>query len=202
MSSAELQPHELMQLVASFFESHKIAYRVVGSMASMAYGEPRFTNDVDIVAELKPEHVAPLCAAFAAPDFYVSEPAVREAVTRRFQFNIVHPASGLKVDVIVPPDTDFTRSEASRVRRITSAGEYSVWFSSPEDVLLHKLVYYRLSGGVSEKHLRDIAGMMKLQGDKLDRDYISDWAGKLGVAAEWTMVGERGDSLNSEERGL
>ncbi len=69
MSSAELQPHELMQLVADFFEAHKIPYRVVGSLASMAYGEPRFTNDVDIVAELKPEHVALLCAAFPAPSF-------------------------------------------------------------------------------------------------------------------------------------
>src|SRR5262245_60101945 len=178
MSSAELRPHELMQLLASFFESHKIAYRVVGSMASMAYGEPRFTNDVDMVAELKPEHVALLCAAFAAPDFYVSEQAAREAVTRRFQFNIVHPASGLKADVIVPPDNDFSRSEAGRVRRLTSAGEYSAWFSSPEDVLLHKLIYYRLSGSTSDKHLRDIAGIMKLQGQKLDRDYISEWAGR------------------------
>jgi hypothetical protein len=200
MSSAELQPHELMQIVANFLESHQIAYRVVGSMASMAYGEPRFTNDVDIVAELRTEHVAPLCVAFAAPDFYLSEQAARAAVTQRLQFNIVHPASGLKADVIVPPDTDFTRSEASRVRRLASQGEYSAWFASPEDVLLNKLVYYRLSGGVSEKHLRDIAGMMKLQGRKLDRDYISDWAGKLGVAEEWAMVCERMDRPASEER--
>jgi hypothetical protein len=193
MSSAELLPHELMQVVANFLESHQIVYRVVGSMASMAYGEPRFTNDVDIVAELGPEHVAPLCAAFAAPDFYVSEQAVRDAVTRRFQFNIVHPASGLKADIIVPPETEFTRSEASRVRRLTSEGEYSAWFGSPEDVLLNKLVYYRLSEGASEKHLRDIAGMIKLQGQKLDRDYISHWAGKLDVADEWKMICQRWD---------
>src|SRR5262245_50754457 len=199
MSSAELRPHELRQLLASFFESHKIADRVVGSMASMAYGEPRFTNDVDMVAELKAEHVAPLCAAFAAPDFHVSEKAAREAVSRRFQFNIVHPASGLKVDVIVPPDTDFARSEASRVRRISSEGEYSAWFCSPEDVLLHKLIYYQLSGGVSDKHIRDIIGMIKLQGQRLDRGYIADWAGKLGIAAEWAMVCRRVDQRDSDQ---
>jgi hypothetical protein len=197
MSSAELLPHELMQIVANFLESHQIIYRVVGSMASMAYGEPRFTNDVDIVAELKPEHIAPLCAAFPAPEFYVSEQAVHNAVTQKFQFNIVHPASGLKADVIVPPDTDFTRSEASRVRRLASEGEYSAWFGSPEDVLLNKLIYYRLSGATSDKHLRDIAGMIKLQGKKLDRDYIAQWAGKLGVAEEWAMVHERMDPLGS-----
>jgi hypothetical protein len=188
MSPAELRPHELMQRVADFFESHGIAYRVVGSMASMAYGEPRFTNDVDIVAELKPEHAGQLCVAFPSPDYYLSPTAVSEAIARRSQFNIIHPASGLKIDVIVPPDTDFARSEASRIRRISSAGAYSAWFASPEDVLLYKLRYYRLSGGVSDKHLRDIASMIKLLRDRLDRDYITHWAGQLGVSAEWELV--------------
>jgi hypothetical protein len=58
-------------------------------------------------------------------------------------------------------------------------------------VLLNKLVYYRLSDGVSDKHLRDIAGMMKLLREKLDRAYIDDWADKLGVTAEWQMIVER-----------
>src|SRR5262245_29961333 len=132
MSSAELHPHELMQIVADFFEAQHISYRVVGSMASMAYGEPRFTNDVDIVAELQADHVETLCSAFEAPEYYVSQTAARDAVARRGQFNIIHPASGLKVDVIIPPDTEFARSEASRIKRLTSKGEYSVWFGSPE----------------------------------------------------------------------
>ncbi len=193
MHPAELQPHELMQRVADFFEAQGIAYRVVGSMASMAYGEPRFTNDVDIVAELTLDKIGALCAAFPAPEYYLSEQAARDAVTRRFQFNILHPASGLKVDVILAPDTEFARSEAKRIRRIASEGEYSVWFGSPEDVLLNKLVYYRLSGGVSDRHLRDIAGMMKLLREKLDRTYIAHWAAKLGVTAEWDLVRQRVD---------
>ena len=129
MNPTELQPSELMQIAADFFESEGIHYRVVGSMASMAYGEPRFTNDVDIVAELTLDKVPALCKAFAAPDFYVSEQTVRDAVQRRFQFNIIHPASGLKVDVIVPAITEFTQSEKTRIKRITSEGEYSVWFA-------------------------------------------------------------------------
>src|SRR4051794_28212958 len=171
-SAPELRPHELMQLVASFFESQQIPYRVVGSMASMAYGEPRFTNDIDIVAELRIQHIAPLCEKFGAPDYYLSEAAVQDAVTRRFQFNIIHPASGLKVDVIVPPDTEFARSEASRSRRIVREGQFAVWFGSPEDVILSKLLYYRLSCGESKKHLRDIAGILKIQGKRLDTGYI------------------------------
>lgn len=192
MSPVNLQPHELMQIVADFFESKKIAYRVVGSMASMAYGEPRFTNDVDIVAELTDKDVPSLCETFSAPEYYLSEPAVRAAILKRIQFNIIHPASGLKADVIIPPDTDFARSEASRIRRLASAGEYSAWFGSPEDVLLSKLVYYQLSGHVSDKHLRDITSMLKLQGAKLDCAYIESWADRLGVKAEWLKACERG----------
>lgn len=65
MNPTELEPHQLMQRLADFMEAHKIDYRIVGSMASMVYGEPRFTNDVDIVVELRTEHVPALCAAFA-----------------------------------------------------------------------------------------------------------------------------------------
>ena len=191
MSPTELQPHELMQVMADFFESQGIAYHVVGSMASMVYGEPRFTNDVDMVADIPFEKVPALCAAFPAPEYYLSELAARNAVLRRFQFNIIHPASGLKVDVFLPPNTEFARSEMTRVKRITSQGEYSAWFGSPEGVLLNKLLYIQLSGGESQKHFRDIGGMIKLQGGKLDRAYIEEWAGKLGVMTEWGKILER-----------
>jgi len=193
MNPSELQPHELMQRMADFFEAEGIAYRVVGSMASMVYGEPRFTNDVDIVADMPLAKAEPFCRHFAEPEYYVSEPAVREAIERRFQFNVLHPASGLKVDVILPPATEFARAEATRIRRIRAAGEYDAWFGSPEDVLLNKLVYFQLGGGVSEKHLRDVAGMMKLLQEKLDRAYVTEWAAKLGVAEEWALVQKRVD---------
>lgn len=189
MSSSELQPHELMQAVAEFCETNAVPYRVVGSMASMLYGEPRFTNDVDIVAELLPEHVPVLAAAFPPPEYYLSESAVRDAIERRFQFNILHPASGLKADIIVPPDTDFSRSEASRVRRIRSEGEFAVWFGSPEDVILKKLEFFREGG--SEKHLRDIVGILKVQSEEIELAYLAEWVTRLKLAAEWAMVENR-----------
>lgn len=70
---------------------------------------------------------------------------------------------------------------------------YSAWFASPEDVLLNKLVYFKLSDGVSQKHLHDIAGMMKLQGQNLDRTYIVQWAERLDVQTEWQLICERVD---------
>lgn len=197
MKPEELQPYQLLQRMADFFESEGIAYRVVGAMASMVYGEPRFTNDVDIVADIPLTKVDRFCQHFAAPEYYVSEAAVRDAIQRRFQFNLLHPPSGLKVDVILPPNTEFARTEAMRVQRKTSPGEYDAWFGSPEDVLLNELVYFQLGGGVSEKHLRDIAGMMKLLREKLDRAYTTEWAGKLGIAEEWALVQKRVDEAQS-----
>ncbi len=193
MKPSELQPHELMQIVADFFESQKIHYRIVGSLASMVYGEPRFTNDIDIVAELQLEDIPALCAAFPAPDYYLSEIAAHDAIVKRFQFNILHPSSGLKVDLIIPSDSEFNRTEAGRIRRIAIEGDKSAWFGSPEGVLVNKLVFFQLGGGVSDKHLRDIVGMIKLLQDKLDREYVAKWAMKLGVSDEWLLVQKRVD---------
>ncbi len=72
------------------------------------------------------------------------------------------------------------------MRRISSAGEYSIWFGSPEDVILYKLRFYQRGG--SEKHLRDIAGMRKLLREKLDETYIDSWASTLNVLQEWRLV--------------
>lgn len=182
-----------MQRVADFWETHAIPYRVVGSMASIAYGEPRLTIVIDIVAEFKLQDIAALTTAFPFPEYYFSENAAREAILQQRQFNIIHPASGLKVDLFVPAATEYARTEAQRVRRITNPGKYSAWFGSPEDIVLNKLLYYQMSDGVSEKHLRDIAGMMKLLREKLEREYIEQWAVKLGVTAEWEKVRQRVD---------
>ena len=170
-------------------------------MASMAYGEPRLTIDIDIVAELTFDHVSLLCFHFSAPEYNLSESAACLAISRRAPFNIIHPISGLKVDLFVPKDTEFARLAAQRIRRIKSPGEYDVWFGSPEDILLNKLLDFQMGGGVSEKHLRDMAGMMKLLGKKLDRNYVSEWASKLGVSMEWTLAQQRIDkSLRSEDK--
>jgi hypothetical protein len=172
-----------MQRVASFLEGQRIAYRVVGSLASMAYGEPRFTNDVDILADVREGHVTALCRAFPSPEYYLSEPAIRQAIGNPGQFNIIHIPSGIKVDLIVSNGSEYARTELGRGRRLTSPGEFDVWFAAAEDVILNKLRYFKESG--AEKHLRDIASMLKVQGTNIDRQYIGAWAPRLGVEAEW-----------------
>lgn len=172
-----------MQRVAAFLESHGIRYRVVGSLASMAYGEPRFTNDIDILADVREEHCKAFLDAFPPPEHYLSDAAMRSAVRQFGQFNVIHIPSGIKVDVIVLKQDEYSRSEIERGRRLVSPGEFDVWFAAPEDVILNKLRYYRDGG--SDKHVRDITSMLMVQGGAVDRAYIASWAARLGVLSEW-----------------
>jgi hypothetical protein len=189
MSASELKPYQLMQKVADFLERESTPYRIVGSMASIVYGEPRFTNDVDVLVDLRPEKVDAVCREFPPPDYYVSAAAAREAIAKRHQFNILHMPSGLKVGMILSTDTEFGRLDLSQGQRFKSEGFYNAAFASPENVILKKLSYFQEGG--SDKHLRDIAGMFLIQGEKIDQAFLDEWAAKLGVADELQLVREQ-----------
>ena len=158
-------------------------------MASIAYGENRFTNDVDIVADLKLDHVDALCECFASPTWFLARHAVEEAIHSRFQFNIIHIFAGLKIDVMLPRATEFAELEQQRAQRLTDPNGLSAVFASPEDVIINKLIFFR-SGG-SDKHLRDIAGILKVKAGSIDWGYIEEWAEKQDVGAEWQLVKTR-----------
>ena len=177
---------DLLRRVIEVFEGFDLPYMVVGSMASSAYGEPRLTQDIDVVAKLIADDVAPLCRAFPMPDFYVAPEAVLHAVRSRGQFNIIHPASGNKVDVMLPRDDAWGRMQVSRRRRLQILPQLEGYAASPEDVMLSKMDYYREGG--SEKHLRDITGILKVSGPDVDRAYVTRWARELGLMEIWQAV--------------
>lgn len=180
---------ELTQLVVSTMETLGIPYFITGSIASIALGEPRYTNDIDVVADISPAAVSKILAAFPAPEFYISETAVRDAITRRFQFNIIHPTSGLKVDVMIPADDEFNRLRMKRKIRLAIDDQHFAWFASAEDLILKKLLFFQMGG--SDKHLRDISGVMLVQGENIDQAYLDEWAAKLGVSEELEIVRRR-----------
>jgi len=181
--------YELLQKVITAFEALNIDYIVTGAVASMAYGEPRLTNDIDIVADIKIEQVSLLERYFPHEEFYFDAEMVREAIIHKSQFNIIHPGSGLKVDVILYQDTDFDRSRFSRSKRIQPAEGYQANFAAPEDMIIKKMEYYKKGG--SDKHLRDITGILKISDPDVDREYIITWAKKLGLMDLWEAVEAR-----------
>lgn len=170
--------------VLKALEACEIPYMIAGSVGAMAYGEPRLTNDIDIVTDLQTQRVETLLSVFAADAYYVpSLEFVQAVVRRRGMFNIIHVPSGSKADIIILRDDDFARSEFARRRRIPFTAGWDAYAATPEDVIVGKLRYFQ--HGRSEKHPRDIAGMLRVSGDRLDRDYIDHWVGRLGLGDGW-----------------
>jgi hypothetical protein len=178
---------DLVRYVATVLNALGIPYMIAGGTASIFFGEPRFTNDVDVVVDLRLDQVEAFCAKFPSSDFYVSNQAAAQAVIHRHQFNIIHPESGLKVDVILPRSA-FDRDQFGH-RRVRRPGDFDASFASPEDVIIKKLEYFK--EGESPKHLRDITGILKLCTDPIDRAYIEQWADKLGVRDIWDAILQR-----------
>jgi hypothetical protein len=184
-----MEQTDLLRYVISILEHLSIRYAIVGSFASTAYGEPRFTQDIDIVVELEQSLALQLCAAFPADEFYVSESAVREAVEHSRPFNVIHPTSGNKVDFLVVSGDSWSRQQLARRRRETIVEGQEAYLAAPEDVILGKLVYFNEGG--SEKHIRDITGILRVSGDIVDRDYVARLAETLNVADVWQAILER-----------
>jgi hypothetical protein len=184
-----LNQAELLERVIEILESQQLTYMLVGSFASAAYGEPRLTHDIDIVIELGLDAVGPLCGAFPAAEFYVSVPAAREAVERRGQFNVIHPASGNKIDFMIARNDAWGRSQLARRGRKPILPGRQAFVATPEDVILGKLWYYHEGG--SEKHLRDIAAMLRVSGDEIEKEYVAHWARQLGLTEDWQAVLDR-----------
>jgi hypothetical protein len=182
---------DLLKRAAEILDRLSIPYAVVGSFASGAWGESRFTQVIDILLDLKPGQVAALCDALPAPEFYVSDTAARDAVARLGQFNVIHPASGNKIDFMIAGATPWSIAQLQRRKRIALFPNQEVAVAAPEDVILGKLVYYREGG--SQKHLRDIAGILKISSESVDRAYISQFAVQLGVTDIWQAVLNRSD---------
>ena len=168
-----------------------IRYMVTGSVASIAYGEARLTHDVDIVVEIRSDDADRLGAAFPESDFYLPPPEVIKIEVNRAQrghFNIIHHETGFKAD-IYPCGRDRLSLWGLQEARKIVVEDCDVWFASPEYVILRKLEYYREGG--SEKHLRDIEGILAVSGDTVNADEIEKRAQSLGVRAEWDALSAR-----------
>lgn len=174
---------DAMTPVVEALERLGIPYYVGGSLASSTHGAPRSTRDVDLVAAMAPHHAAPFARALEA-DYYVDEDAVREAIAQRRSFNVISLATMIKVDVFIPAGQPFDRSELARARperldESPTGRPYMV--ASPEDVILRKLIWYRMTGESSERQWDDVLGVFGVQ-LALDDAYLDRWADHLGIA--------------------
>jgi len=166
-----------------------IPYMVAGSVASMVYGEPRLTNDIDLVVVLDEQYSRTLGQLFPADRFYCPPPETVTAETRRLRqghFNIIHHDSGMKADVY-PAGTEALQAWGlAHRRRVELERDQGLWIAPAEYVILKKLEYYR--EGRTEKHLHDIRGMLAVSGDQMDTAFLDAWIEDLELTAEWNQV--------------
>ena len=168
--------------VVEALEQLEVPYHIGGSVASSLNGIPRLTIDVDLVTNLKLEHVRPLVRLLEG-EYYIDEDAVRDAVKRRSSFNVIHLESILKIDVFIAKSRVFDQEEFRRVQLKTLEGsDRPFYVASPEGTILNKLEWYRMGGEVSDRQWNDILGVLKVQGTNLDMAYLQRWAVALKVS--------------------
>jgi hypothetical protein len=183
MQTSELQ--KALSLLVSCLDNLEIQYYIGGSVASSIFGLPRSTMDVDIVADIKKSHVKDM-TLILQNEYYIDADVILKSIERKSSFNLIHFDTMMKIDIFILKDRPFDR-EAFKRKKIDSLGEEpdieSFYFSSEEDIIISKLEWFKLGGEVSERQWKDLIGVLKIQGKKLDFNYMKKWAEDLGLSA-------------------
>lgn len=172
-----MDPLGFLKRVVHALEQANVPFAVTGSWASSTYGQPRTTHDVDVIISLTVEQASKVAEALPPP-VYADPVWMQEAAALGEFFNIIDSESGVKIDCWPLKDDAYSQAQFSRRRREEIAGT-PVWMLAPEDVILSKLLWYRLSP--NERQLDDCVGVWKVQREMLDLNYLRRWAAQLAV---------------------
>jgi hypothetical protein len=191
MRSGRFSPMQGLEVLSVFLDrlnNSGLSYMVTGSVASIIYGEPRMTHDVDLVLELHAEKISEFIDLFPISKFYCPP---KEAITTEIarqsdgHFNIVHHDSGFKAD-IYPAGRDEFHKWAMAKRKMVQMGKLSFWIAPPEYVIIRKLQYYK--EGQSTKHLDDVKKMLEISKDAVDKSVLEKMAEKYDVLEQWHLA--------------
>jgi hypothetical protein len=178
----ETRHMDVVERLVEVFDNLGIAYAIGGSMASSTYGAMRFTQDADIAVEPF-SRVADKFYDAVKDEFYISEGAMREALASRRSFNVIHFETSFKIDIFVLGPGEFEQRLLGRRRtaRLSDASGKELAVVSPEDIILLKLRWFRETGGTSVHQWDDVLGVLAVQGQALNFQYLTDTARELGL---------------------
>ncbi|MBI3151583.1 MAG: hypothetical protein HYZ21_05595 [Chloroflexi bacterium] len=191
MSDQPLNITEFLQLILEALESAGVDYLIGGAIAEWAWGEPRATQDLDIVINLPVKAVGKFSRELEKRNMLVPADIILDTMMEDradIPLNAIHMYSGLKADLYLMRDGDMLRQSAFQRRVMVDYGPPigNVYVHSPEDLILYKLMYLGLSG--QPKHARDIAAILRAKKDQLDFGYIEEWITRLGLGSVWKEI--------------
>jgi hypothetical protein len=172
-------------LVGDLLDSMGITYAMGGSFASSIHGIARPTQDLDLIAAIPPGRIDAFVTAFQR-DFYVDSESIQSAIRFRRSFNLIHLETGFKIDIF-PVGSHALGPQQLKRRRVEQSSilggpAVTVPVISPEDTILVKLSWYRDGGETSERQWNDLRSIVRVQGDRLDQEYLREWSRELGVS--------------------
>ena len=175
----------LLRSVVAALDAAGVPFMLTGSLAAAYHGAGRATMDIDVVIDPTEPQLGVLVRALERSGLYVSGDAADEALTHRSMFNVVDTASGWKADLIIRKLRPFSEMELRRRQPAAYEG-CALWVASAEDVIVAKLEWARLGG--SARQIEDVAALLRVQAGNLDRAYIENWVGRLGLTAQWDQA--------------
>ena len=173
---------EALQRIAAELNRAGIPYMLTGSFASVFYGSPRSTQDIDLVIGVNVEQLRVFVEGLPRSEYYVEADAALEAFKRESLFNIIDLKTSWKIDMIIRKSREFSREEFERRRSVDVEG-VPLYVASAEDIILAKLEWAKL--GESQRQIEDAAGILRQRGDSLDRSYLVKWVRELELAQQW-----------------
>jgi hypothetical protein len=179
---------EFVRLVIEAIEAAGIEYLIGGAVASWAWGEPRATQDLDVVVSIPIEAVDKLSDELQIRDMLVPADIIKGNLMEErgdLPINAIHMYSGYKADLYpLRADDELRRAALDRKVKVDLGPDLGqVYIHAPEDLIIYKLWFFSL--GQQTKHLRDITAIIKTLEDDLDLEYIEDWATRKGLLTLW-----------------
>jgi len=163
--------------VVTALQKTEIPYLITGSVGSTIYGDPRATRDIDFIIDPTEAQLKHFVQELAS-EYYISLEAALDAFHRRFMFNVIDSSTGWKADFIIRKNNRYEQMKFQRrVQEVYLNIPINV--ATPEDIILSKLLWAKESD--SERQVRDAFGVVAVQGERLDKEYLSKWAKELGV---------------------
>jgi len=169
--------------IADVFDRLKIPYLIGGSFASAIYGHSRATVDADFIADIQPDQIHDLTLALR-DEFYIDPDMILDSIIHQSTFNLIHMDTMFKIDVFILKDRPFEINEMRRriLQNIGDEPSQEAYFATAEDLILAKLDWFKAGGGISERQWKDVQGILRLQKDRLDLDYLKKWSVEMGLA--------------------